>query len=238
MKQHQQWATITQTIHSELVSIYSNITSLTIITTPLNWCIVSLSAQATTPSTPVTKLLLHTHKISFHLQGFITLINIFIYLCVNKLILLTLELSGCGSTFDILEHYEHYRHYVSKVTIKICHNLGILKSLSTNLDPNEATGTIGGNFAFRIVFCNVDIVDMILCSLCRHQNIKLPQPFAQHHSFLFLTVQLYPNSCQSVSNDWFRISVTSGTEVYCQVMFQVQSGASVQQSVANTALMR
>jgi hypothetical protein len=120
----------------------------------------------------MTKLLFHTHtKISFYLLGFITLVNIYVQLCVNKLILVTRKLLNWNyvATFDILKRY---RHYVSRVTIKICHNLEILKSLSTNLDPNEATGTIGGNFAFRIVFCNVDIM-----MVCRQQNIKIPQPF-------------------------------------------------------------
>jgi hypothetical protein len=48
MKQYQQWATIAQAIHSELISIYSNITTLTKIMTPFNWCVISLSANATT----------------------------------------------------------------------------------------------------------------------------------------------------------------------------------------------
>jgi hypothetical protein len=53
MKKYQQWATTTQAIHSELISIHSNITTLTKITIPFNWCVISLSANATTPAPPV-----------------------------------------------------------------------------------------------------------------------------------------------------------------------------------------
>jgi hypothetical protein len=123
-----------------------------------------------------------------------------------------LELSGCCSTFDILERYSHY---VARATIKIRHNSGILKSLSTNLDPNEATGTIGGNFAFRIVFCNVDIM-MVGLRTSNYQN-----------STAFCIPPFVPSpDCtivpQSVSHDSFRTSVTSSSStVFCQVLVQV-----------------
>jgi hypothetical protein len=70
MKQHQQWATVAQAIHSELISIYSNITTLAKITIPLNWCVVSFPANATTPGTPVRdKVVVVVNKSEGFLEG-------------------------------------------------------------------------------------------------------------------------------------------------------------------------
>jgi len=68
------------------------------------------------------------------------------------------------------------------------YNLTVLKSGSTHLDPNEPIGTAGGNFAFRIVFCSVDIT-----TTTTQPNIEIPQPYDNALRSPEPTVRICPN---------------------------------------------
>jgi len=186
MKQHQQWATITQAIHSELISIYSNITTLAKITIPLNRCVISFSANATTPDTPICDKACIQSKI--HITFFTT----------TECALLALTYS---SVYEWKTNSVYIVHAILKILATLLrltkllptlgissYNLTVLKSGSTHLDPSEPIGTDGGNFAFRIVFCSVDIT-----TTNTEPNIEIPQPCDNALRSHEPTVRICPN---------------------------------------------
>ena len=94
------------------------------------------------------------------------------------------------------------------------YNLTGLKSGSTHLDPNEPIGTDGGNLAFRIVFCSVDIT-----TTNAQPNIEIPQPYDNALRSHEPTARICPELCHSVGfcNHW-----GAGGNIMCPRMISTQ----------------